>query len=320
MSLLCSLLLASHLTIAQQFTPRGDLEQRYGTRLQRRIACEPATPDVSEDAVFTDACNENPQNSFSDCFNTLVLYAQDSATETCAHFYTLYNDCLVANNYSETACADSRSGYVYCSNYTIQAYAYCGCYFALPDQLYSCASVELQVNAGHSFTASAPTSSSTLLTSAILTGPVVPQSATLSSIPQTSDDVPLVSYSPRQSTTLLTSTPAAGATTVVTSGSGIPYTGLVLLPSSSPPIMTAAAAQSTTTLLSTIPVTRTATITTCPAPPCPAGGYSSESVYTTSVVSTVLSCEGGCDGGPERAGVCVVRRRSKVLARGRGEL
>lgn len=156
MSLLCSLLLASHLTIAQQFTPRGDLEQRYGTRLQRRIACEPATPDVSEDAVrpmdprgrhlqqlinISFRCSQMPAtrtrrtaSAIASTRCTLVafrgsggqalteapsvLYAQDSATETCAHFYTLYNDCLVANNYSETACADSRSGYVYCSNYT----------------------------------------------------------------------------------------------------------------------------------------------------------------------------------------------------------
>lgn len=50
-SLICSLLLASQITTASQFSPRGDLEKRYGTNLQRRINCLPATPDVNEDAV-----------------------------------------------------------------------------------------------------------------------------------------------------------------------------------------------------------------------------------------------------------------------------
>lgn len=47
-----------------------------------------------------------------------VLYAQDTALSTCGRFYALYNNCLINNNYSESACTDDRAGYVYCSNYT----------------------------------------------------------------------------------------------------------------------------------------------------------------------------------------------------------
>lgn len=57
-SLLLSLLLASHSTFAQRFTPRGDIEQRYGTRLEKRLTCEPARPDVSEDAVRLSAAGK----------------------------------------------------------------------------------------------------------------------------------------------------------------------------------------------------------------------------------------------------------------------
>ncbi|KAL9010877.1 MAG: hypothetical protein Q9173_004224, partial [Seirophora scorigena] len=212
-SLICSLLLASQITTASQFSPRGDIEKRYRTNLQRRINCLPATPEVNEDAVFTTACNENPQNNFNDCFNTLVLYAQDTALSTCGRFYALYNNCLMNNNYSESACADDRAGYVYCSNYTVQAYAYCGCYFALPTQLYNCANVELEVHNRNDF---APVPTSTLLTSAILTGPVAPPSATLSHIQQTiSASAPLAAvFSPRQSSTLLTSTARLTSTVV----------------------------------------------------------------------------------------------------------
>ncbi|KAI4089684.1 MAG: hypothetical protein LQ344_005255 [Seirophora lacunosa] len=350
-SLICSLLLASQITTASQFSPRGDLEKRYGTNLQRRINCLPATPDVNEDAVFTTACNENPQNNFNDCFNRLVLYAQDTALSTCGRFYALYNNCLINNNYSESACVDDRAGYVYCSNYTVQAYAYCGCYFALPTQLYNCANVELEVHNRNDF---APVPTSTLLTSAILTGPIAPPSATLNNVLQTiSASVPPTAvFSPRQSSTLLTSTARLTSTVVVTScSSGVsscpattyssaftsetsfwtcPSAGCVIPPSSLPPVpvitrtpTTTAAVHDdkTSTILTTVPVTRTSTITSCPAAaatPCSSAGhgYSSESVYTTTTVRTVLSCDGGCDAGPSRVGECVVRTRAKVESRG----
>ena len=86
--------------------------------------------------------------------------------------------------------------------------------------------------------------------------------------------------------------------------------GGVLLPSSS-------TGQSTTTLVSTVPVIRTSTITSCPAAvtSCPAE-FSSEVAYTASTVQTVLSCNGGCDTGPTTLGECVVRTRVKVLTKG----
>lgn len=51
--------------------------------------------------------------------------------------------------------------------------------------------------------------------------------------------------------------------------------------------------QSTTTVLSTVLVTRTSTITSCPAivTPCFAG-YLTESIYTTSTLRTIFSCKG----------------------------
>ncbi|KAL8916217.1 MAG: hypothetical protein Q9172_006397, partial [Xanthocarpia lactea] len=258
---LCALLLASESVVAQQFTPRGDIGYRYGTQLERRqsYTCQPATPDVSEEAVFRDACNENPQNSLTVCFNTLVRYAQISATDTCSRYYTLYNNCLVLNDYSETVCADARAGYVYCSNYTLQAYAYCGCYFVEPDQIFNCANVELQINGG-SGKMFGPAPSSTILSSALLNGPIAPSSATLSNIPTSvPTNVPL--FSPRQSsslvaastafitsTTVVTSCTSDGvtncpATTIVSSAAVVSSTwtcgpeGCIIPPSSLPPII-----------------------------------------------------------------------------------
>ncbi|KAL8970410.1 MAG: hypothetical protein Q9197_003826 [Variospora fuerteventurae] len=243
-------------------------------------------------------------------------------------------------------------------------YAYCGCYFALPTQLYNCANVELEVRNRDYF---APAPTSTLLTSAILTGPVAPSSATLSSIPQSvaATAPPAPVFSPRQSSTLLISTAFITSTVITTScSSGVSScaattyssafvsessvwtcgsAGCVIPPSSLPPVTvtgtpmapvvtpsstspavatpaTTPKQQSTSTILSTVPVTRTSTITSCPAAltPCPSA-YSSESVYTTTTVSTVLSCDGGCDAGPSREGECVLRTRAKIFSK-RSEL
>ncbi|KAL9633647.1 MAG: hypothetical protein Q9204_003308 [Flavoplaca sp. TL-2023a] len=139
-----------------------------------------------------------------------VQYAQTSAKDTCSRYYTIYNACLISNGYSETACADARIGYVYCSNYTLQAYAYCGCYFAEPDQIFNCANVELQINAVRDRDFD-PAPSSTILSSALLNGPIAPSSATLSEIPMSvPTNVPV--FSPRQSSSLV-----AASTTFITS-------------------------------------------------------------------------------------------------------
>ncbi|KAL8807148.1 MAG: hypothetical protein Q9200_004781, partial [Gallowayella weberi] len=197
---LCALLLASQATFAQQFVPRGDIEYRDGTKIHRRegYTCQPASPGVSQEAVFRDACNQNPGSDYNTCFNTLVQYAQNSAASICARYYTIYNDCLVTHDYSETTCNDSRIGYVYCSNYTIQAYAYCGCYFAEPFQIYNCANVELSINRNVDRQQSAQVPSNAILSSALLSGPVAPSSATLIGIPlSVPSNVPI--FSPRQS-------------------------------------------------------------------------------------------------------------------------
>ncbi|KAL8777511.1 MAG: hypothetical protein Q9213_007828, partial [Squamulea squamosa] len=178
----CALLLVSHSILAQQFAPKGDIENRYGARLERRqsYTCQPARPDVSEEAVFRDACNENPQNNYNVCFNSFI-----------------------------------------------QAYAYCGCYFVEPEQIYNCANVELQINggAGKQF---GPAPSSTILSAALLNGPIAPPSATLSSIPlNVPSDVPV--FSPRQ--TILSSS------AVVSSTWACGYSGCVIPPSSLPPVI-----------------------------------------------------------------------------------
>ncbi|KAL8728977.1 MAG: hypothetical protein Q9166_005072 [cf. Caloplaca sp. 2 TL-2023] len=327
--------------------------------------------------IFNDACNENPQINFNVCFNTFL-----------------------------------------------QAYAYCGCYFTEPDQIYNCANVELQINAG-SGKQFGPAPSSTILSSALLNGPIAPPSATLSDIPQSvPSDVPV--FSPRQSSSLIAAstafitstlvvtscdddvldcpattflstsavvsstwacesdgcivppsslppapeptsewvcpigscdipslppTPVAETSPYLVASTGIPISDVTAtttpattsastgVPSNSDTIHTPASAvtasptgtpgsdvasnsiaggqQSTSTILSTIPVTRTTTITSCPATvmPCPSG-YSSESIYTTNTMNTIFSCDGGCEGsGPTKLGECVVRKRTRILTK-----
>ena len=93
------------------------------------------------------------------------------------HYYTQYNDCLVLNKYNETSCSDTRTGYVNCANYTLQAYAYCGCYYALPDQLYTCANVQLQIRPNKpAATTSLATGTTDYVGSGFLTGPISPSS------------------------------------------------------------------------------------------------------------------------------------------------
>ncbi|KAL8914846.1 MAG: hypothetical protein Q9171_000682 [Xanthocarpia ochracea] len=141
----------------------------------------------------------------------------------------------------------------------LQAYAYCGCYFVEPDQIFNCANVELQINGG-SGKMFGPAPSSTILSSALLNGPIAPSSATLSNIPTSvPTNVPL--FSPRQSsslvaastafitsTTVVTSCTSDGvtncpATTIVSSAAVVSSTwtcgpeGCIIPPSSLPPII-----------------------------------------------------------------------------------
>ncbi|KAL8695275.1 MAG: hypothetical protein Q9218_000173 [Villophora microphyllina] len=317
--------------------------------------------------VFTDACNENPQNDFNQCFNSLYVsdFCSVQATGRCANGT---KGVLRSRHGSEHMCAllhliqrlsgrqwvlgecvfrlEGRlcvlfqlhvSGFS-CPNrktpsdascFRVQAYAYCGCWFALPEQLYNCANVELQV---HGVTEFDPAPTASIVSSALLAGPVAPPSATLTNIPASvPSNAPL--FSPRQSSTLVPTIVLSTSTVVTTSCnsdiSNCPATAAVVysstsavasvytippssLPRAPEPVGAVPAAagggsqQSTSSVTTTVPVTRTATITG------PAGSLS-ESVYTTSTVSTILSCDGGCISGPAKVGECVVRKRTRVV-------
>ena len=49
---------------------------------------------------------------------TRTASMQNSAVNTCDHYYELYNDCLVLNNWSIPACSDAKLGYLDCTSYT----------------------------------------------------------------------------------------------------------------------------------------------------------------------------------------------------------
>ncbi|KAL8869629.1 MAG: hypothetical protein Q9174_004129 [Haloplaca sp. 1 TL-2023] len=297
----------------------------------------------------------------------------------------------------------------------IQAYAYCGCYFALPEQLYNCANVELELHGNSNFAPSTAQTAS-IVSSAILNGPIAPPSATLTDIPFSGSGGATV-YSPRQSGTLVPTSVASMATIVttscnselsdcssvtymstsavmssystlaapaeaptgsdavsvssaasdipsntgsaptistptgtaivdasvtsassgntassaisaITSGflssagsaiggslglSGVPTSvvGTAAITSFSSTAATAfpGGVQSTNTLITTQPITGTTTITG-------ADGSVTTSTYTSTTVSTILSCEGGCTAGPSRLGECVIRRTTRILEHG----
>ena len=50
-SIIWSILLAAQSTVAYQFRPRGDIEERAGATLRKRVTCEEATPYADEAAV-----------------------------------------------------------------------------------------------------------------------------------------------------------------------------------------------------------------------------------------------------------------------------
>ena len=69
-SILSTLSLAFQTVIAQNFAPRGDIEHRYGSRLERRqtYTCQPAKADVSEEAVSIEAwCERSYAHPFGRC-------------------------------------------------------------------------------------------------------------------------------------------------------------------------------------------------------------------------------------------------------------
>ncbi|KAL2041087.1 hypothetical protein N7G274_006031 [Stereocaulon virgatum] len=146
---LCAVFLSVQSTIGSGYLAhRNDIVRRY---------CEPATPDVSQTDIIAVACNQVETIGFAECSNELTYSMSQSAAKICARYRSLYNGCLVVNNGSETACSDAELGYSMCFNYTMQAYAYCGCYYNDPTNLTNCANAELQ-NSASSSTFSPPPS------------------------------------------------------------------------------------------------------------------------------------------------------------------
>ena len=161
---------------------------------------------------------------------------------------------------------------------SLQAYAQCGCDYALPAEIANCANVALNIR---------PDTPASLLiyhgapqTSSLLTGPISPTAA-----------------------------PTKG---------GPAFTLLSTRGLSSSPVALHANGQITSTGLSTYLVTKTSTITSCAptATTCPAS-LPATSTYAESETRTILSCEGGCTGLPPAGAkdVCVrrVRKRAVVL-------
>ncbi|CAF9918869.1 MAG: hypothetical protein ALECFALPRED_000869 [Alectoria fallacina] len=137
---LCALLLSSQPIVGTGFVPR---DVAAGETIERRL-CDPAAPDVSESSIVADFCNQTLTNDSPTCSDQVTVHIQQSATNTCGQYFGLFTDCLMANDGDHTACSDSLFGYQNCNNYTMQAYAYCGCYYTLPASLADCANEQLQ--------------------------------------------------------------------------------------------------------------------------------------------------------------------------------
>lgn len=209
----------------------------------------------------------------------------------------------------------------------------------MPADLYECANVILEIRPQSIATSTIPTSS--LISTSLLSGPILPSSA--SSLPTlgttTAVTLSTVVVQPEpQFSAYLTSTVLVtncGATNVncpvttslmtyaVTSNSHIPSTvsspRTESVPTHSLPSRSSAnpTTQSTTTVIATATQTFTSTITSCPPvmTHCPIG-YSSISVYTSTVISTLYTCHGGCaEEGLLKEG-CILRKRTRLLKKG----
>ena len=203
---------------------------------------------------------------------------------------------------------------------SLQAYAYCGCLFSTPYDLYRCAQVQLEARPYVPASIIAP--------NAIPTGALPGQSliSFLSNNPITSAIfTPLTSYDygaiPSSVPVILPFTSGLGLTSgvipslvpgIIPSSTG---SGPTSVPQSLTPTITAlsipptpsSGTQITSSMLSTTVVVKTMTITSCAATvsDCPATTTTTAQTQTW----TVMVCDGGCTGpAPVRAtGVCVRR-------------
>ncbi|MCJ1466921.1 hypothetical protein MMC07_005543 [Pseudocyphellaria aurata] len=153
---------------------------RRDTMPQRRqLQCPLPDPNVDRNKLFTQICNSNRQNEFWTCFNDLAQDSQDSANNYCGHEYAIYNDCLILNGYHTDLCPKDKNNYLTCSDVTLQAYAFCFCYYELPNDVANCANIILEVRRPNNFSpVPVPTSLVPSIASSSLTAPVVPPTAT----------------------------------------------------------------------------------------------------------------------------------------------
>ena len=205
------------------------------------------------------------------------------------------------------------------SKASLQAYAYCGCYFNLPDDIYECANVQLEIVGDVE-----PTSSVSLL----------PFTGTITTTLGTSPIGPMISVAPNPkgaSVLAFGGAPAVLTTTVTISsvytttvgGSPSLVTGVTTsaglttsYPGSSPTFLPppqstkGGPAGGTLTIVTTFPTTEVYTTT------------SEGSTYPVTTVveatKTILSCAGGCQattGASATETVCVRRKQTRVFRR-----
>ncbi|KAM0797412.1 hypothetical protein BDR22DRAFT_824261 [Usnea florida] len=241
-NVVCALFSISQPTVGKAFTPRNSAAS---AAVARRV-CVPATPDVSKSSnqIIADICNQAPANESLVCSDQLTKYIQQSVTETCGQYFRLFADCLVSNDVNPAACSDSLYGYQDCSNYTMQAYAYCGCYYTVPSSLADCANEQLQSQTQD-------------------TAPVVTTGVRTTIRPTDSDDVPSSASADREAAPAIPSAQLPSVPTLPTTSQSQPT------PSSVPDtLVTPNAARNTsfgpTTIITTYTTTSPATAHTTP--------------------------------------------------------
>jgi hypothetical protein len=244
---------------------------------------------------------------------------------------------------------------------SLDVYKYCGCWYLIPADLYDCANVILEIRPNAITTSTIPTS--TILSTALLTGPILPASASTSQIfiGAASTSISVVAVEPQppstvyQTSTVLVTSCGSGVTDCPVPPSLTSYPVLSISSTVSPPLITPttirtlsasspsvstgqittnlrtlpatsspnSTSKTTATIVSTATHTLTATLTSCPpiVTDCPLD-FSRFSTFTSTIVRTSYSCDGGCDHAqaPPPGQVCVQKARTRLAKRGELQL
>lgn len=265
------------------------LLRRDGVMPERRQLCAPPTPNVDQEKLFADICNTNRQNEFWNCNAQLATYARDTANTHCSGAWAVYNSCLVARNYNDQLCLDEKLGSSNCYDYTLQTYAFCFCYYQLPDDLHLCANLVLEIHRpliGPAVAVTTTTCAPSI--AALLTPPIVPTSATAtfsySGLGGTSGNLPTLSSIslPALASPSLPSPPSLNTPNPLSNPSLLTQAN----PLASTPLPPGSGSRTTLTLLSTYSATFTATLTV-------QGGVRVLSTYASLITSTLIGVEGG---------------------------